>query len=384
MDLYFDRDKETQEEFRRRVYEMKESLGWTWQDVADLINSETNNDYTESKYRKEFKKLSYEEPEEEPVDELLELQKERVKIRDERVQTNAWIRKLAREDTIKEIAIEAAKEIAEKKSLIPPSLLVRRNDEEKEGILIISDWHYGIEVENFLNVYNTNVARQRVSNLQYEVFKIVEKERLDKIHVVDLSDLIAGRIHLQIRLQSRIDVITQIMEVSEILAEFLSNLSQMVRVDYHSCLDNHSRVEPSKTDSLDLESLQRITPWYLKTRLKNYTDIEILDNTYGEDIISFTCMGHSVAGVHGDKDKPERVVEGLTLMTKNRFDLILTAHRHHPYMEEKNETLVVSNGSLMGTDSYARDLRLSSRPSQTMIIVSRENVCDNLYIIKVD
>ena len=60
MDLFYDQDKETQEEFRRRVYEMKESLGWTWQDVADLINRETNADYTESKYRKEFKKLSYE------------------------------------------------------------------------------------------------------------------------------------------------------------------------------------------------------------------------------------------------------------------------------------------------------------------------------------
>jgi len=62
--------------------------------------------------------------------------------------------------------------------------------------------------------------------------------------------LIAGRIHLTIRFNSRIDVITQTIEVSELLAEFIDELSTYVPIDYYSVIDNHSRLEPNKKDAL--------------------------------------------------------------------------------------------------------------------------------------
>ena len=388
MDLIFDVDKETAEEFRKRIYSLKEALGYTWQEVADLINSETNKNYSESKYRKEYHKIENdvpvvtEEEEDEVQAKILELRKERVKLSDERVQANAYYRRLAREDTIKDIALEAAKTIAQKKSLLEP-LTTIVEDGEKVGIVTISDWHYGLDIDNFLNTYNQQEAKIRVRSLLDQVKEICVREDLTKICLVDLSDLIAGRIHLSIRLQSRIDVITQIMEVSEILAEFISELSQIVRIDYYSCLDNHARLEPIKENSLDLESLQRITPWFLKARLANNENVCVCDNYFGEDIITFDCLGHKIAGVHGDKDRPQTVVDTISMLTERHYDLILTAHLHHFSGDEKNRTIVISNSSLCGTDSYSKGLRLSSTPSQNMIIVTRDNPTYCIYRILV-
>jgi len=167
------------------------------------------------------------------------------------------------------------------------------------------------------------------------------------------------------------------MEVSEILAEFLMGLYNAgFAVHYYDCLDNHSRLEPNKKNSIDLESLTRITTWYLKERVSHHIDIH--DNVYGDDIITFRVKNFKIAGVHGDKDKPQQVVDNLSLMTHEKFDLILTAHMHHFSGDEKNEIVVVSNGSLMGTDEYAKGLRLSSTPSQNLIIVSNDNVVDDI------
>ena len=102
---------------------------------------------------------------------------------------------------------------------------------------------------------------------------------------------------------------------------------------------------------------------------------------YSDDIITFDVMGgkYRVAGVHGHKDRPNKVIDNLTLMTKTHYDLILSAHLHHFSCDEKNETLHISNGSLMGVDSYAKDLRLSSRASQNLIFVTEDSVVDYIH-----
>ena len=211
----------------------------------------------------------------------------------------------------------------------------------------------------------------------------MDQNDIDDLYILDLGDLIAGRIHLNIRLNSRIDVITQTIEISELLAEFIAKFSSNgIKVHYMNCMDNHSRIEPRKSDSLDLESLCRITPWFLKERLKG-SNVEFIENNVSKNIITFDLLGHKNCAVHGHQDNLNRVVESLSLMVKENFDLILTAHYHHFSGDERNETMVLSNGSLMGTDQYAEDLRLSSKPSQNLIIVTEDNVVDDICRILV-
>lgn len=322
---------------------------------------------------------------EEKVDEkMLKMRKERTKLNDERAANNRLINRLAREETIIEIARDYAKEMTSKKKLPVPAVTQQcmMDISEDEGLLLLSDWHYGMVCDNPWNKFSPDVCRVRVAKLLERVINIVKEKHLRKVTVMNLSDLIAGRIHTQIRIESRFDVITQTMDVAEILAEFLTDLSLHCKVSYYDCLDNHSRLEPNKNDSMDLESLVRIIPWYLKERLCHNERVHIHENEFGADIITCKILGHDIIGVHGDQDSPVTGIDKLTLMTHRHYDLFCTAHRHHFYMDEKNHCMIVGNSSLMGTDSYAEKLRLSSEPSQTFIIATKDNVCDCIYRIK--
>ena len=381
-----------------RLLYAKKFLGleYSWKQLSEIIYKNTGIHKDESTYRKRANvifceinedQLSMFDEEEEQKKDLQDLinefKIERYKVRDINNQNNAYLRRISREQTIKEIASEAAKEIA-KSVQLPHIKISPASNNEKEAILQLSDWHYGMEVDNYWNKFNPDICKERINYLKYKVIETCRFFDIDRLHIVNLSDLIAGRIHASIRYESRCDVITQTIAVAEILAEFISFIvAQGIQIDYYDCLDNHSRLEPIKSDSLDLESLVRIIPWFLKERLSHYDNVTLHCNTYDEDIIDFYALNgkYRIAGVHGHKDKPGRVVESLTLMTKEHFDLILTAHLHHFSCDEKNETEIVSNGSLMGTDSYAKDLRLCSKPSQNIIIVSEDSVIDYIHRI---
>lgn len=400
------------------IYRMctnREAYDLTWEALAVILNEELSASRSESYYRKNYKSGRFRHLQECSVptkavmdakinealigdtegkpckseqwetmeDLLLAIRKERVKLRDERTQIGADVRKLAREESIREIALECASLIENRKVLYQPLSIEETRGGSKSAILELSDWHYGINVDSYWNTYNPDIAKYRISKLRDEVIRYINFHDVKDLWVVNLADLICGRIHLTLRLQSRIDVITQIMEVSEILAEFLNDLRDTgCEIHYVSCLDNHSRIEPNKSDSIDFESLTRITDWYLVKRLDGI--VHFHENKYSHDIITFEVNGYKVAGIHGDRDKPNEVVKHITMMTHNHYDLILTAHLHHFSCDEQNETVVISNGSLMGTDDYAEKLRLSSKPSQNLIIVSDKSVCEAIHRIILD
>lgn len=380
-------DEETEDDYTLRICALKEIKHLYWDEIAQIINRTLDQNYTESRYRKMYSaytKGKADAVKEEEIPEIseymqqkIELQKERIKISDERVQTNAYIRQLAREETIKEIASKCAQEMNSKKLLEAPKELYISG--KNAAILQLSDIHYGLVVDNYWNKYNPDIAKNKISQLRDKVIQYCEFNDVSDLYITELGDAIAGRIHETIKYQSRFDVITQIMQISEIIAEMITDLSKHFKIHYYCCLDNHSRLEPNKKAALDLESLARIIPWYLKERVGAF--IEINDNKYGEDIITFKCKGFNIAGCHGDKDSPIKVVDNLSMMTRENFDMVLTAHLHHFSADEKNQILVISNPSILSTDDYSKDLRLSSKSAQNLIIVSDENVMECLYRI---
>lgn len=380
-------DDETEDDYILRICGLKEDKRLLWDEIARIINKELELNYSESRYRKlysAYKKGKADVVKEEEIPEIseymqqkIELQKERVKISDERIQTNAYIRQIAREETIKEIASKCAQEMNSKKLLEAPKELCMSG--KNAAILQLSDIHYGLVVDNYWNKYNPDIAKNKISQLRDKVIQYCKFNDVSDLYIAELGDAIAGRIHETIKYQSRFDVITQIMQISEIIAEMIADLSKHFKIHYYCCLDNHSRLEPNKKAALDLESLARIIPWYLKERVGSF--IEINDNKYGEDIITFKCKGFNIAGCHGDKDSPIKVVDNLSMMTRENFDMVLTAHLHHFSADEKNQILVISNPSVLSTDDYSKNLRLSSKSAQNLIIVSDENVMECLYRI---
>lgn len=364
------------DEFAKYLIANKKSLNLRWQDMSDLSKEFYNINKSEAYFRRKSKKDNI-VPTSLPIEARLEAAKEKVQLSDERNQLRAYIRKLARQDYYKEAVIKAVEEISSRKQL-SPFIEVPECFGDNEAILCLSDWHYGIECNNYWNIYNEEVAKRRITFLRNKVIDIGIKNKVNTLHIFNLGDMIAGLIHLTLRLESRSDVVTQTMRVSELLAEFITDLSQYFVLKYYSCLDNHSRITPNKDDSLDNESLARIIDWYLEKRCPN---LLIHINEYGEDIIDALIKNWKVLGVHGHHDNPKTAISTLSSYTEENYDLILTAHKHHFLADENCGTLLIGNGSLMGTDTYAQNLRLASPPSQNLIIVSDDNVCEALYRI---
>lgn len=65
-----------------------------------------------------------------------------------------------------------------------------------------------------------------------------------------------------------------------------------MHIKYYDTLDNHSRLEPNKENSVELESLQRIIHWHLQHRLSKFVNIDILDNNFSDDIITTNILNH--------------------------------------------------------------------------------------------
>lgn len=400
-------DGESLYDYKMRICEMHNTKGIKWHDVAKIINDNTNSNFDESTYRKQYRdhvsrlyeanivekaKEAHEKmPEDDSVayarkiqDKIDELKKERVKLADERTQNNAYIRRLSREETLIEIGKDAANKIAEKYPYIKKKALPEEDRLKgiREGVLAISDWHYGADINNHWNVYNTDIAKERIETLTDSAIYYLHSNNVSVLHLLNLGDMIEGNIHLQLRIQSRTDVISQTIEVSEIIAQMLSKFEEDgIEVYYYDCLDNHSRIMPDKKESLDVESLCRIIKWYLAERFKDSKNIHIVSNYIDDDLIEFNCCGYKIGGVHGHKDKVHDVASNLTMMCEEDFDLILTAHRHHFSADEQNQCIVLCNGTLMGTDEYSKNLRLTCTPSQNLIIVTSYNPTEIIYRI---
>lgn len=393
------------ETINNAIKEYYESNVATWQQTANFINSTYDVNFTDDACRQRYLRNRYKNsvvasiPEQLTIDPMfnsepkettdvpdpIKFEKQKVKLSDERMQVNALVRRIAREETIKEIAQEVAQKLNENYPFhFTPIKQTGNNSSEKEAILQISDWHYGTEIHSPYNEYDPEICKQRVEKLAKEVAERCALYDIKKLHIVNLGDMIEGRIHLRLRLNSRIDVVTQTIEVAELLANFIAALSTFLKIEYYDTLDNHSRIEPKLQDSLDLESLVRIITWFLKERLKNIPTIHFNDNTKGDDVISFECLGHPICAVHGDKDKPENVVSNMALMTQQYYDLALTAHRHHFQANEMNRTIMLSNSSLMGTDDFAQSLRFTASASQNLIIVTKKNVIDTICRINLE
>ena len=243
---------ESLENFILRLADLKQNdKTITWQDIADNVYLNYGINRSESWVRKVVKDSmdlsngeeileSLNEAKNQIEQKTFEMKKERVKLNDQRSQINSAIRRISREETIKEIAYEVAKSMSSQKTLPKRDPLEEISD--CEAILCISDWHYGLDFKNPWNEFNPEICKNRIAKLRDKAIKYIKDHKCKKIHLANLGDLIAGRIHLTIRLESRYDVITQTLHVSEILSELINDLSKYANVNYYDCLDNHSRL----------------------------------------------------------------------------------------------------------------------------------------------
>lgn len=304
---------------------------------------------------------------------MIELRKERQKFYDMRNAFNRVIRERSRQEELNEILVSAVQSgnlprLSYEPAYIEPS--------DNDLLCSLNDIHYGIDIHNAWNTYNPEICRKMMCRYLDRIITIAERHGSENCYVFNNGDSISGKIHYTIQIENKENVIEQVKGVSELIAEFLAELSKHFNtVTFVSVAGNHSRLDTKDNSPLD-ERLDDLIDWYLSARLQNFENIivggsEKIDSTmYLLDI-----RGKTYAGVHGDFDGSATKIAALQTMAQRPLYAVLSGHLHHNKIDEVQGVKTIMAGSFMGMDDFCIQKRIYGKPEQMVC------VCDDSGVV---
>lgn len=310
--------------------------------------------------------------EEDLNDKLETLYKEKTKVRD---LNNSYRRKLRDEARVEAFKEALYSHIPTLNKLPKISYSNQGVDAIKEAVLLISDWHIGVQCDNYYNQFNLNIAVERVNKLVNDTINYCKLNKVSKLTVLNLGDMIQGIIHVNSRIEQQFDLTKQIMTAAELIAQTLNELQKAApKVIYRSVTDNHSRAIANKKEVIEKENFSKIMDWFIQERLKD-TKIEFIleeiDDTFG----MFQLLnGKKVVFTHGHLDNINNCFQHYVGATEQFIHYILLGHYHCEKAKSFQGTKVIVNGSLVGTEQYALNNRLFNKPTQTLLIFEDNNL----------
>lgn len=315
---------------------------------------------------------------------LADIRKEKQKLFDQRREYNKLLTSDARAEHLNDELLRIAQDLNKEYPLIQLDEYKPVNI-KREALLAFSDWHYGMVTSNIWNTYNTDICRKRVEKLVSKVIDYLELNKIDMLHVALLGDAAHGGCHTSCRVKSEEDVCDQIMHVSEIMAEAINKLSAYVNhITVYSCYGNHLRTIQNKQDSVDSDNLEKLIPWWLKQRLKENSKIDVVESEYKEFTRIDVC-GYHVCCVHGNLDNFRNLGSTVNTIFSRKFgetiDYTISGDKHHLEEFEQFDIESILIRSLCGTDDYANEKRLYSKPGQTLMIFNLEDGREATYHI---
>ena len=395
--------EENEDQYIWKVGQAKDAglIDSTWEELTPRLNSELGIEDTEwrgsSAFRKAyrwmqraydnvFRQNGFIGTQGDELDAKTEvLFKAKKQFEDQRRELNKIRTSGARFDHLTEKMIEAANNLCEVKPLTFDDYILTYDD--TEAVICWADWHYGMVTDNIWNQYNTDICRHRVSEFVNKATKRLLKHSVRKLHIMLLGDAAHGSIHTSCRVASEENTCEQLMQVSEIMAEAINELSSYVsEVDVYATYGNHLRTIQNKHDSIHSDNMEKIIPWWLEQRLQNNSRVNIIKSDYYEFIYLNVC-GYNIVGAHGDLEKFKQFGPTVnTLFTKKygmTIDYTVSADKHHIEEFEQMGIESILVRSLCGADEYSNNNRLYSAPGQTLMIFTPEEGRDGTYNIKV-
>lgn len=302
----------------------------------------------------------------------IELQKDKQKMLDQRSALNKLIRERARQEEINEILMSAV----ERGNL--PSLDYHGPSEgvtlssDNDILVSLNDIHYGAKVNNYWNKYDSDICRDMMRRYLDRIIEIGRLHRSENCIVWENGDAISGNIHYSIAVTNKENVIQQVIGVSELIAEFLAELSKhFASVQFVSVSGNHSRLDV-KDRALQSERMDDLVEWYLAARLQNFDNVLIgVGEKVDATMYLIDVRGKTYCGIHGDYDGSATKVQALQTMARRPLYAVLSGHLHHNMMDEVQGIKTVMAGSFLGMDDFCVSKRIYGRPEQMVCI------CDN-------
>ena len=187
----------------------------------------------------------------------------------------------------------------------------------EEYIVAMGDFHYTGDKSEF----------QTIEYAFYKIRQLVKEEKLKKLHVFEMGDVIEGASLRSSQLMGvKSGMVTQIIEVAEEYARNLSLLASEVELHFYSVdSSNHTQLRNlgTKQNELVEEDLMMVFNNYIRTRLpklKMTTGIDIITQINGFDI--FISHGHLVG-------KKEGYIDKVASTRRCNIDYGFFGHYHH-------------------------------------------------------
>lgn len=316
-----------------------------------------------------------------------EIYKEKKKLYDQRREYNKLLTSDARAEHLNEELIKAAYRLNDKHPLQFKEKWFEVNS-HKEAVMFWSDWHYGMLTNNIWNTYNTTICKDRVKTFVEISKEFIRLNNISKLNIVMLGDAAHGSIHTGCRIQSEEDACDQLMNVSEIMAQAINDLSNEVNnIDVYSCYGNHLRTIQDKKDSIHSDNMEKLIPWWLRQRLQGNTKIRIIESEYKE-FTKLNVLGYNICCVHGDLDNFKNLGRDVNTIFSRKFgetiDYTVSGDKHHLEEFEQYDIESILIRSLCGTDDFANNKRLYSKPGQTLMIFNDTYGREATYHIPLD
>lgn len=302
-----------------------------------------------------------------------EIQKEKQKLFDERLDINRRLRKTSRLETTIEKIENMLSTIADERYV---SYTANVLNSSKDVVVCLSDLHIGAKYSGFDGTYDSDIAKERLSEYLLKIIEIQKTHNAENCVCVLLGDIISGSIHKSISVTNKENVIEQVKLACEYISDFIYELGKHFNnVELRGVSGNHSRIE-EKEDALLGERLDVLIIWFIKSMLKNTPNISVEDKNIDDTLSIFSIRDKIYFGIHGDFDNvSDTSVAKLALWAKTTPYCVLCGHKHHPAMTDISGIKVVQSGSLGGSgDEYTRQKRLSGAPSQTAMVVSSKGI----------
>lgn len=385
---------ESDAQYVYRICRNKDMIG-TWTDVAEAINAELGWDKGECAYRKTWK--AYQDlqrvSEDNSADtqsvldeirqERRELEKAKVKIRDERNEVSRLMRSQARSESMREL-IERRIDAYNPEEYAHIDVLQCVGEGDCDLIIHLTDLHAGLHIDNYCNKYNQQIMMYRLRKYAGKVAQIWRRHNAKKCYVVFGGDMVNGTIHINNRLENNENVVDQVITAGEAASWFVGEMAKLfAEVNVFSVPGNHSRVFPNKEDNQHGEYLDRLVTYFVRAKCAQINNVHVNDSDFDGSMACFDVRGLNVFAVHGDKDTPKNVVQAITMMTDIKPDIVLMGHRHTNGLTTVYDTKVYESGCVDGPDNYCMDRRLKNKPEQTVLLVNDAGL-ECAYDIKLD
>mgnify|MGYP000433574545 FL=1 len=370
-------ENETDEELIYRICEDKEQIG-SWQNVANIINELTGNDFGESTYRKKYQafKKMLEANQSKFVDseaqlkeieiQKHELQKERNKLYATKTEYSRQIRQQSRFELFYE-------NVANEISLydVPNFRYIDTLNQKNEYILSIADIHAGANFVTETNDYSFEEITKRFEKLYTDVVNFVLDKNISNLKVLCMGDDIQGILRLSDLQLNESSVVKATVFVAKTIARFLNDLSEYCFIDYYHCpTSNHSQTRPlgTKASEIASEDVEYVICNYIKDVLVNNSRI-IPHMNFGYEYIEIPIFDFKTIAMHGHTiNNIDNVLKDLTYHKKTFYTTVFLAHYHAAKMGTVGEMSdtdceVIVCPSFVGSCPYSEKLMKGAKPS---------------------